>query len=64
VNNFTDEFYYGTGNLNDVLGIGSVVPGKSETYGVEFYYNWKPGSDCRAVSSSGNRINERDGTRR
>jgi len=34
VNNFTDEFYYGTGNLNDILGIASVVPGKSKTYGV------------------------------
>ncbi|MEH6570722.1 MAG: TonB-dependent receptor, partial [Halioglobus sp.] len=40
VNNFTDEFYYGTGNLNDILGINSVVAGKSKSYGVEFYYNW------------------------
>ena len=40
VNNFTDEFYYGTGNLNDLLGINSVVAGKSKTFGVEFYYNW------------------------
>ncbi|MEH6592038.1 MAG: TonB-dependent receptor [Halioglobus sp.] len=40
VNNFTDEFYYGTGNLNDLLGINSVVAGKSRTYGVEFFYNW------------------------
>ena len=40
VNNFTDEFYYGTGNLNDILGINSAVAGKSKSYGVEFYYNW------------------------
>jgi len=40
-NNFTDEFFYGTGNLNaGLVGAASVVAGKSRTYGVEFYYNW------------------------
>jgi iron complex outermembrane receptor protein len=40
-NNFTDEFYYGTGNLNaGLIGAASVVAGKPRHYGVEFYYNW------------------------
>jgi outer membrane receptor protein involved in Fe transport len=40
-NNFTDEFYYGTGNLqSDLVGAASVVAGKPRHYGVEFYYSW------------------------
>ena len=40
-NNFTDEFYYGTGNLqSDLVGSASVVAGKPRHYGVEFYYSW------------------------
>ena len=40
-NNFTDEFYYGTGNLNaGLVGASSVVAGKPRHYGVEFYYDW------------------------
>jgi iron complex outermembrane recepter protein len=40
-NNFTDEFYYGTGNLNaGLIGASSVVAGKPRHYGVEFYYSW------------------------
>lgn len=40
-NNFTDKFYYGTGNLNaGLIGAASVVAGRSRHYGVEFYYSW------------------------
>jgi len=40
-NNFTDEFYYGTGNLNaGLVGASSVVAGKPRHYGIEFYYDW------------------------
>ena len=40
-NNFTDEFYYGTGNLQaGLVGAASVVAGRPRHYGVEFYYNW------------------------
>ena len=40
-NNFTDEFYYGTCNLNSgLIGAASLVAGKPRHYGVEFYYHW------------------------
>ena len=40
-NNFTDEFYYGTGNLNaGLVGAASVVAGRPRHYGMEFYYTW------------------------
>ena len=40
-NNFTDEFYYGTGNLqSDLVGAASVVAGRPRNYGVEFFYSW------------------------
>jgi len=40
-NNFTDEDYFGTGQLNAALvGAASLVPGKQRNYGIEFYYYW------------------------
>ncbi|MEH6583880.1 MAG: TonB-dependent receptor [Halioglobus sp.] len=40
-NNFTDEFYYGTGNVNaGNLGAASLIRGKPMSYGIDFYYNW------------------------
>jgi iron complex outermembrane receptor protein len=40
-NNFTDEFYYGTGNVNaGLIGASSLIRGKPKSYGMEFYYNW------------------------
>ena len=39
--NFTDEFYYGTGTVNAFnVGAVSAIRGKPRNYGVEFYYNW------------------------
>ena len=39
--NFTDEFYYGTGTVNAFnIGAVSAIRGKPRNYGVEFYYNW------------------------
>ena len=40
-NNITDEFYYGTGNVNaGLIGAGSVIRGKPKSYGLELYYSW------------------------
>ncbi|MEH6584641.1 MAG: TonB-dependent receptor, partial [Halioglobus sp.] len=41
MNNFTDEFFYGTGNVNaSNLGVASVIRGKPKSYGLDIYYAW------------------------
>ncbi len=40
-NNISDEFYYGTGNVNaGLIGAGSVIRGMPKNYGLELYYSW------------------------
>jgi iron complex outermembrane receptor protein len=39
--NFTDEFYYGTGTVEAAnLGTAALIRGKPRNYGVELYYSW------------------------
>jgi hypothetical protein len=39
--NFTDEFYYGTGTIEAArLGVTSVVRGKPRNYGIDIFYRW------------------------
>jgi len=39
--NFTDEFYYGTGTVEAArVGAAAVIRGKPRNYGIEFYYHW------------------------
>lgn len=41
VQNFTNEFYYGTGTVEAArLGVMSVVRGKPRNYGVDVFYRW------------------------
>jgi iron complex outermembrane receptor protein len=39
--NFTDEFYYGTGTIEAArVGASAVIRGKPKNYGVEVFYRW------------------------
>mgnify|MGYP006073725315 CR=1 FL=1 len=39
--NFTDEFYYGTGTIEAArLGVTSVVRGRPRNYGIDVFYRW------------------------
>jgi hypothetical protein len=39
--NFTDEFYYGTGTVEAArLGVASRIRGKPRNYGIDVFYRW------------------------